>query len=87
MKFRSIPFKLKTSDSSRMASLMTPVGPITPLKKVINFSIGKENYELKPNFTTQLNVSSSIISIKSNCMFFRPTVFSYKDKYIDVHHS
>ena len=60
---------------------------INPTSKVINFSIGKENYELKPNFTTQLNVSSSIISIKSNCMFFRPTVFSYKDKYIDVHHS
>ena len=36
---------------------------INPTSKVINFSIGKENYELKPNFTTQLNVSSSI-SIK-----------------------
>jgi len=24
---------------------------------------------------------------KSNCLFFRPTIFSYKNKYLDVHHS
>ena len=24
---------------------------------------------------------------KSNCLFFRPTIFSYKGKYLDVHHS
>jgi hypothetical protein len=27
------------------------------------------------------------IEIKSNCLFFRPTIFSYNKNYFDVHHS
>ena len=27
------------------------------------------------------------ISIQSNCLFLRPTIFSYKDQYLDVHHA
>lgn len=58
-----------------------------PTTKTIKFSIEKKIFYLKPNFTKLINTSSSIVSIKSNCMFFRPTVFSYKGKYMDVHHS
>ena len=32
-----------------------------------------------------VEIKNSIISIKSNCVFFRPTIFSYKGKYLDVH--
>ena len=60
---------------------------INPTDKVINFSIGSKNYKLNPNFALQLDISSHIISIKSNCMFLRPTIFSYKGQYMDVHHS
>ncbi len=28
-----------------------------------------------------------MITIISNCNFLRPTVFSYKNNYLDVHHS
>ena len=34
-----------------------------------------------------LDVEKPIVTIKSNCMFLRPTVFSYKNEYLDVHHS
>ena len=60
---------------------------INPTDKVIKFSIGNKNYKLNPNFALQLDISSHIISIKSNCMFLRPTIFSYKGQYMDVHHS
>ena len=39
------------------------------------------------NSALQLETINPIISIKSNCMFLRPTVFSYKGKFMDVHHS
>ena len=58
-----------------------------PTTKVVKFSIDNKNYELKPNFTIQLKITSPIISINSNCMFLRPTIFSYKGEYMDVHHS
>jgi len=60
---------------------------VNPTSKTIKFSLDKKNYNLKSNNTLQLEINSSIISIKSNCMFFRPTIFSYKGKYMDVHHS
>ena len=60
---------------------------VNPTNKLVKFSIDKKNYKLRPNYTLQLNTTSPIVSIKSNCMFFRPTVFSYQGKYIDVHHS
>tara|TARA_B100000575_G_C23136860_1_gene660636 strand:- start:1632 stop:2408 length:777 start_codon:yes stop_codon:yes gene_type:complete len=60
---------------------------INPTSKKIKFSITDENYILNPHCVILLQIKNSIISIKSNCMFLRPTVFSYKDQYIDVHHS
>ena len=60
---------------------------INPTSKTIKFSIENKNFELKPNYLLLVEIKSSIISIKSNCLFFRPTIFSYKGKYLDVHHS
>ena len=60
---------------------------INPTSKTIKFSIENKNYELKSNCSLLVEIKDSIISIKSNCLFLRPTVFSYKDKYLDVHHS
>jgi len=58
-----------------------------PTSKTIKFSIENKNYELKPNYSLLVEIKNSIISINSNCLFFRPTIFSYKNKYLDVHHS
>ncbi len=58
-----------------------------PTSKTVNFSIENKNYKLKANCSLLVETKNSIISIKSNCLFLRPTVFSYKDKYLDVHHS
>ncbi len=59
---------------------------VNPTSKIIYFSIENKNYELKPRSALLIETSKSILSVKSNCLFFRPTVFSYKDKYLDVHH-
>ena len=58
-----------------------------PTSKNIKFIIDNKNFELKPNFSLLIEIKNQIISIKSNCVFFRPTIFSYKGKYLDVHHS
>ena len=58
-----------------------------PTSKVIKFNLLNKNYVLKPGCSHLIGAKSSIITIKSNCMFLRPTVFSYKNKYFDVHHS
>ena len=58
-----------------------------PTSKTIKFSIESKNYELKPNCSLLVEIKNSIISINSNCLFLRPTIFSYKNKYLDVHHS
>lgn len=60
---------------------------INPTSKIIKFSIENKKYNLKPNCSLLIEIKNSIISIKSNCLFFRPTIFSYKKKYLDVHHS
>ena len=60
---------------------------VNPTSKIIKFSIENENYELKSNCTLLVEIKNPIVSIKSNCLFFRPTIFSYKNKYLDVHHS
>ena len=47
-----------------------------------------KDYKLDKHCSLLINVSEKeIINIKSNCLFLRPTVFSYKDNYLDVHHS
>ena len=58
-----------------------------PTSKTIRFSFEDKNFKLKPHCTILKVISNSILSIKSNCLFFRPTVFSYKGKFFDVHHS
>ena len=58
-----------------------------PTSKTIKFSIESKNYELKPNCSLVVEIKNSIISINSNCLFFRPIIFSYHNKYLDVHHS
>ena len=58
-----------------------------PTSQIIKFSIENKNYQLEPNCTLLLEIKSSIISVVSNCLFLRPTVFSYKGEFIDVHHS
>ena len=58
-----------------------------PTQRELKFSINNKNYKLGPACTMNLDVEQAILSIKSNCMFLRPTVFSYKDEYLDVHHS
>tara|TARA_Y100000768_G_C23970145_1_gene680086 strand:+ start:426 stop:1202 length:777 start_codon:yes stop_codon:yes gene_type:complete len=58
-----------------------------PTSKTIRFSIKDSNYKLKSNCSLFLKIQDPIISIKSNCLFLRPTVFCYKGKYLDVHHS
>lgn len=60
---------------------------INPTSKIIKFSLENNNYKLKPNCSLLVEIKNSVISIKSNCLFFRPTIFSYKGEYLDVHHS
>ena len=58
-----------------------------PTSKTIKFTIESKNYELKPNCSLVVEITNSIISINSNCLFFRPIIFSYYNNYLDVHHS
>ena len=60
---------------------------INPTSEVIKLSIDGKNFELKPKCSLVMETNNSIITIKSNCYFLRPTVFSYKGKFVDVHHS
>ncbi len=60
---------------------------VNPTSKTIKFSLENKSYNLKPNCSLLVEIKNSIISIKSNCLFFRPTIFSYKEEYLDVHHS
>ena len=58
-----------------------------PTSKTVKFILENKNYKLKSHNTLMLQTKKSIISVQSNCLFFRPTVFSYKGEFIDVHHS
>ena len=60
---------------------------VNPTSKTIKFSLENKSYKLKPNCSLLVEIKNSIISIKSNCLFLRPTIFSYKEEYLDVHHS
>jgi len=59
-----------------------------PTTKTIYFSIGNFNFKIKSGCSKiiKLKDQQSII-IKSNCMFLRPTIFQYKNNYLDTHHS
>jgi hypothetical protein len=59
-----------------------------PTSKTIKFSIDDKKFKLKNGCSLIIDISDKkVITIKSNCLFLRPTVFSYKDEYLDVHHS
>ncbi len=59
-----------------------------PTSKKIKFTIDEKKYELMKGNSLLIDISyKRIITIKSNCNFLRPTVFSYKNNYLDVHHS
>ena len=60
---------------------------INPTSKKINFSLENRDYFLGPGCSNIVKVKGPIITIVSNCSFLRPTVFSYNEKYLDVHHS
>lgn len=60
---------------------------INPTSKTVKFIIENKRYILKPGCATLLKININIISIRSNCLFLRPTIFSYKGGYLDVHHS
>ena len=59
-----------------------------PTSKIIKFSIDGDKFKLAKGCSLVIDITDKkIITIKSNCLFFRPTVFSYKGEYLDVHHS
>lgn len=58
-----------------------------PTSKIVKFSVEKKSYKLNPGCAKIIETTGQIITIKSNCLFLRPTVFSYKGNYIDVHHA
>ena len=58
-----------------------------PTSETINFSINEDNYTLNDGCSILIDTSKyETIIIKSNCLFLRPIIFSYKDEFMDVHH-
>jgi hypothetical protein len=56
-------------------------------KKII-LQVNENKYEIQKGCTIKINIKKvNLINLKSNIMFFRPTVFSYRKKFMDVHHS
>jgi len=59
-----------------------------PTSKVIKFNVNDQSFILKEGCSKLIEINyQKIITINSNCLFLRPTVFSYKNGYLDVHHS
>jgi len=59
-----------------------------PTSKILNISIDEINFFLNPNHSKIIDIGSrNVVNIKSNCLILRPTIFSYKKNYLDVHHS
>lgn len=59
-----------------------------PTSKKIRFSINQDKFQLNKGCSLIIDIANKkTITIKSNCLFLRPTIFSYKDEYLDVHHS
>ena len=58
-----------------------------PTDKTIRFSLKDKNYKLKSGHSISIDTNEPLVTIKSNCLFLRPTVFSYKKNFFDVHHS
>ena len=58
-----------------------------PTSKTLRFNLEGKDYKLDSGCSIIVSINSKIIKIKSNCMYLRPSVFSYRGDYIDVHHS
>lgn len=59
-----------------------------PFNKKIKFYVNNKKYSLKTGNTIKVNIQKiDTVEIRSDIMFFRPTVFSYRKNFIDVHHS
>ncbi len=60
-----------------------------PTTKKIYFSVNNEKYELnyKCSKIIQIKKNENEVIIKSNCTYLRPIIYTYKQDYIDVHHS
>ena len=60
-----------------------------PTLRKIKFSINNDkSITLNGGHSILLDIErKETITIKSNCSWLRPIVFSYKNEYLDVHHS
>lgn len=59
-----------------------------PTKKNIKFYLNDKRYDLEFGNSILVDISSKkTITIISNCKLLRPLIFSYKDKFLDVHHA
>ena len=58
-------------------------------KLTLKFIIHNEKFVIQPNETYKFNIQQTdpTLTIKSNYFWPRPIVFSYKNKYFDVHHA
>jgi len=58
-----------------------------PTSEKIEFLIGKNKYILLKGCSKIIETTNqNSINIKSNCLFLRPTIFNYKNEFIDVYH-
>ncbi len=58
-----------------------------PTSKKINFTVDNKDYSLAGWSSLIIETKENkIIEIKSNCLFLRPLIFSYKNGFLDVHH-
>jgi hypothetical protein len=61
---------------------------VNPTSKKINFSIGGTKYSMEKGGSILIDVTGKDnISILSRCLFLRPIIFNYKDKFFDVYHA
>ena len=61
---------------------------VNPTSKKINFSIDDSRYSIKKGSSILIDVTGKDnISILSRCLFLRPIIFNYKDKFFDVYHA
>lgn len=59
-----------------------------PTGSKIFFDLNNKKYILENGSSIIIECHNlETVTIKSNCMFLRPTIFSYKKEYLDVHHS
>lgn len=58
-----------------------------PTSKKIHFTINNKDYSLASWCSLMIEIKEKkIIEFRSNCLFLRPLIFSYKNDFLDVHH-